>query len=70
MPDGKPAGVPCLQLDAKGRCLLFGKPERPTVCISLRPSHDMCGDSREQALHFLGALEIATRPASRLIARS
>lgn len=70
MPDGKPAGVPCLQLDATGRCLLFGKVERPAVCISLRPSQDMCGDSREHALHFLGALEVVTRPVSRLIARS
>ena len=28
MPRGKPAGVPCIQLDGKLRCMLFGKPDR------------------------------------------
>ena len=60
MPNGKPAGVPCVQLDADLRCKLFGLPERPAVCSSLRPSPDMCGSSREHALTFLTALEIAT----------
>ncbi|MEN9889340.1 MAG: hypothetical protein RL559_1377, partial [Pseudomonadota bacterium] len=31
MPQGKPAGVPCVQLDAQRRCKLFGLPERPAV---------------------------------------
>ena len=60
MPNGKPAGVPCVQLDADLRCKLFGLPERPAVCSSLRPSPEMCGSSREHALAFLAALEIAT----------
>lgn len=63
MPQGKPAGVPCVHLDAQLRCELFGDPRRPKVCASLRPSHAMCGDSREQALHFLGTLEKLTAPA-------
>jgi hypothetical protein len=63
MPNGKPAGVPCVQLDRQLRCKLFGKPERPTFCASLRPSPDMCGGSREQAMEMLKALEIATIPA-------
>ncbi|HEX4870400.1 MAG TPA: YkgJ family cysteine cluster protein [Moraxellaceae bacterium] len=62
MPDGKPAGVPCVQLDAQGLCRLFGRPERPAFCTSLQPGPDMCGDSREQALRLLGELERATRP--------
>jgi hypothetical protein len=62
MPDGKPAGVPCVQLDAQGACKIFGLPERPDVCLSLQPCADMCGDSREQALRLLGALERATQP--------
>ncbi|KGE53543.1 proteinase inhibitor [Xanthomonas axonopodis pv. vasculorum] len=57
---GKPAGVPCVQLDGQGRCRLFGLPTRPTVCTSLRPSADMCGASRAQALATLTALEHAT----------
>ncbi len=62
MPHGKPAGVPCVQLDADGRCRLFGLPARPAVCASLRPSPEMCGSSRAQALATLDALERATQP--------
>jgi len=62
MPQGKPAGVPCVQLDADLRCRLFGKPERPAFCASLRPSMEMCGNDRTQALVFLGQLETATKP--------
>ena len=63
MPQGKPANVRCVQLLADCRCALFGKPERPAVCLSLRPTDTMCGASREDALRFLAALESATRPA-------
>lgn len=60
MPNGKPAGVPCIQLDAAGRCQLFGLPERPAVCLSLQPEPMMCGDNREYALHYLNSLENST----------
>jgi Fe-S-cluster containining protein len=62
MPQGKPAGVPCVQLDEQLRCRLFGRPERPAVCGSLRPDPDMCGDTREQAMRWLGHVEQATSP--------
>lgn len=62
MPDGKPAGVRCVQLDAHARCRLFGRPERPAFCASLRPQPDMCGASRAQAMARLDALERATAP--------
>ena len=62
LPGGKPAGVPCPHLDAALRCQLFGRPERPAVCGSLAPSEEMCGTTREQALHFLVRLELATQP--------
>jgi Fe-S-cluster containining protein len=62
MPDGKPAGVPCVQLDDDLRCKLFGKPERPTVCVRLRPQLSMCGTNRDEALAILTALDIATAP--------
>lgn len=65
MPEGKPAGVPCIQLTADGRCGLFGKPERPAVCGSLAPSADMCGASNEEAFATLSALEQATAPSPR-----
>lgn len=63
MPAGKPAGVRCIQLDEQERCRLFGDPSRPQVCQSLMPDRDMCGDSREQAMRWLGVMEEATRPA-------
>lgn len=62
MPHGKPAGVRCVQLDAGNRCRLFGRPERPAVCGSLRPHPAMCGASQGQALDYLAALEAATAP--------
>ncbi|MFD0739554.1 YkgJ family cysteine cluster protein [Lysobacter koreensis] len=62
MPHGKPAGVACVQLDAQLRCQLFGKPERPSFCASLRPSAEMCGARREDAFAILDALELATQP--------
>ncbi|MEZ4643633.1 MAG: YkgJ family cysteine cluster protein [Chloroflexota bacterium] len=62
MPQGKPAGVRCVQLTPDNRCRLFGQPERPPVCIGLRPELEICGTSSEEALILLTALEIATRP--------
>jgi Fe-S-cluster containining protein len=62
MPQGKPAGVRCVQLDEALRCRLFGKPERPAFCASLKPGPEMCGNSRDEAMAILSALEAATRP--------
>lgn len=60
MPGGKPAGVRCIQLDANNACMIFGKPGRPAVCESLQPSGEMCGDTREFALHYLSRLDELT----------
>lgn len=62
MPEGKPAGVRCVNLDGQNRCKLFGKPERPAVCRNLRPSEEMCGQSSQEALIYLTFLEKATSP--------
>ncbi|MES2714582.1 MAG: YkgJ family cysteine cluster protein [Pseudomonadota bacterium] len=64
MAQGKPAGVPCVQLDPTGRCRLFGRPDRPAVCSSLQASPDMCGSSRQHAMQWLARLEAATAPAA------
>jgi len=64
MPGGKPAGVRCVQLTADNRCLLFGQPERPEVCLRLRPEQEMCGETAEEALVYLAFLERATAPQS------
>jgi hypothetical protein len=66
MPHGKPAGVKCVQLLPDFRCALFGKPERPAVCVSLRPTEEMCGAGREEALDHLQALERQTKPVVRM----
>ena len=62
MPNGKPAGVRCIQLDDALRCMLFGDPRRPAVCASLQPQPAMCGDSREHAMRWLAVLEAASAP--------
>lgn len=62
MPEGKPAGVRCVQLTEDNLCLLFGHPDRPEVCTRLRPLPEMCGETTEEALVYLTALERATAP--------
>ncbi|WCM93217.1 YkgJ family cysteine cluster protein [Acidovorax sp. NCPPB 2350] len=62
MPGGKPAGVPCVQLDAELRCKVFGAPGRPAVCGSLQPGAAMCGTTREHAMAWLDRLEALTAP--------
>lgn len=62
MPNGKPAGVRCIQLMDDNGCAIFGRPERPAFCAGLKPARDMCGDSREHAMLWLSSLEAATAP--------
>ena len=62
MPNGKPAGVRCVQLADDNRCRIFGQPERPAFCGGLQPSAEMCGNSRAYAMTWLAALEQATAP--------
>jgi hypothetical protein len=61
MPHGKPAGVRCAQLTDDLRCAIFGHPERPAVCSSLRPTAEMCGATAREAFAMLARLERATR---------
>jgi uncharacterized protein len=63
MPDGKPAGVVCANLDPQTyRCLIWKTPEYPEVCRNLRAEPEMCGANREEALAYLTRLEALTRP--------
>lgn len=62
MPNGKPAGVRCIQLNASNQCMIFGKSERPAFCASLQPSLEMCGETRQQAIIWLTELEQLTLP--------
>jgi hypothetical protein len=60
MPQGKPAGKRCVQLDENNQCRLFGQPERPAVCSSLQAQQEMCGTSRDYAMLYLATLERMT----------
>ncbi len=62
MPEGKPAGVRCARLTPDNRCELFGLPERPAVCVRLRPSAEMCRQTDAEAYAWLTYLERATAP--------
>ena len=62
MPNGKPAGVRCVQLNEQNMCKIFGQPERPEFCGGLQPSAEMCRDTHEQAIHWLTNLEQLTAP--------
>ncbi|NYT64294.1 YkgJ family cysteine cluster protein [Alcaligenaceae bacterium] len=62
MPNGKPAGVPCIQLDDDNRCKIFGQPERPACCAGLQASSEMCGTTRVAAITWLTRLERETAP--------
>ena len=62
LPGGKPAGMRCPHLLPDQGCALFGDARRPAVCVSLAPSAEMCGTSREQAMLWLSVLELRTRP--------
>lgn len=63
MPDGKPAGVRCVNLDPDTYlCHIWGTDAYPEVCRALRPSREMCGEDREHATAYLEELERATAP--------
>lgn len=62
MPNGKPAGVRCVNLDVQNRCRLFEKPERPHFCIGLQASSEMCGETKADALYWLNKMESLTLP--------
>ncbi|HBM28371.1 YkgJ family cysteine cluster protein [Halomonas sp. CnH100-B] len=61
MPNGKPAGVRCVQLDANNLCKLFGSPQRPRVCGQFDYDPLVCGEHRDEALATLTWLEESTR---------
>jgi hypothetical protein len=62
LPEGKAAGVRCPHLTADVRCALFGKPERPSTCVGLRPQPEMCGTSAAEAMATLVSWESLTAP--------
>jgi hypothetical protein len=58
--NGKAAGERCVQLDTEGLCKIFGQPERPAVCSSLKATASMCGANASEAMAYLTELERLT----------
>lgn len=57
MPNGKPAGMRCINLSEGNECTLYGRPERPAFCKAWPPTAELCGDSFEQAMGRIAALD-------------
>ena len=60
MPEGKPAGIRCIQLTEDNQCRLFGLPDRPTVCSHFKAVVDVCGHDDQQAWALIATLETLT----------
>lgn len=57
MPDGKPANIRCIHLTENMLCNLWGKIDRPKVCIEFKADEEFCGNSFEEAAKNYRALE-------------
>lgn len=62
MPNGKPAGVRCVNLSQDNTCMIHERADYPEVCRNLTPSKQMCGTSYEEAFLYLSRLEEETAP--------
>lgn len=62
MPFGKAKGERCVQLSTDNKCLIFGHPDRPKVCLGFTASIETCGESSSIALRNLEELEVLTCP--------
>jgi hypothetical protein len=60
MPNGKPAGVRCANLNTRNECTLYGQPSRPPFCRGWQPMFEVCGQTFEEALAHITNLEQAT----------
>lgn len=61
MPNGKPAGVACVNLDPESlACRIWGTPSYPDTCRLFRPGPDVCGDNPEEAIRLITELELLT----------
>lgn len=63
MPEGKPAGVTCVNLDRQTlRCTVWGTEAYPDVCKNFSAKEEHCGQTRAEAVRLLGYYEEATKP--------
>jgi Fe-S-cluster containining protein len=57
MPEGKPAGIQCIQLTDDFLCKLIDSPDRPGVCFGFVFDPLICGKSREEAMKIIFDIE-------------
>ncbi|MDA3822995.1 MAG: YkgJ family cysteine cluster protein [Bacteroidales bacterium] len=57
MPNGKPAGTPCIHLKDDYTCGIYEHPDRPAVCDLFKADPAVCGADRNEALILLSMLE-------------
>jgi Fe-S-cluster containining protein len=62
MPGGKPAGVRCVHLTPENLCALFGRPQRPRICLDFKADPELCGSGADEALANIRRLERLTAP--------
>ena len=62
MPNGKPAGVRCVNLTVDNKCAIFGREDRPAVCSSFPAMPDICGESPDEAMALIAKMEAETSP--------
>ncbi|WP_299198079.1 YkgJ family cysteine cluster protein [uncultured Amphritea sp.] len=62
MPDGKPAGVACVNLDESFNCTIWNNPDYPDVCQAFKAAEEHCGKDRHEALIILTWMEQETAP--------
>ena len=62
MPQGKPAGVRCVNLDEDNLCRVWGTAEYPEVCRRFPAMADTCGNDAVEAVRLLARLEEHTAP--------
>lgn len=63
MPNGKPAGVTCSNLDNETmQCTIWNSTHYPDVCKGFLPEREICGNDRDEALQILTIIENDTTP--------
>ena len=62
MPNGKPAGVRCVNLDDSNNCTIHNSAQYPSICRSFPADIAMCGITNEHANKYIEEMEKFTQP--------
>lgn len=62
MPEGKPPGVRCINLDNKNRCKIHNSSIYPDVCMNFTADKFYCGNTDEEAYYLINKIEQDTKP--------